>query len=121
MSGFLTREQILKADDLQTEIVPCPEWGGDVAVSAMTGQDRDEYERSCLEVRGKSVKQNLDNMRAKLAAATIVDQAGARLFTAADVKALGKKSAAALDRVFSVAQRLNKLTEDDLEELAGNS
>ena len=38
-----------------------------------------------------------------------------------DVKALGKKSSLALNRVFEVAQRLNGLTERDMEELAGNS
>lgn len=38
----------------------------------------------------------------------------------ADVKALGRKSALALNRVFEVAQRINGLTEEDMEELAGN-
>jgi hypothetical protein len=37
------------------------------------------------------------------------------------VEALGKKSAAALNRVFEVAQRLSGITDDDVEELAKNS
>jgi len=37
-----------------------------------------------------------------------------------DVKALGEKSAAALERVFDVARKLSGLSEDDVEELAGD-
>lgn len=37
------------------------------------------------------------------------------------MKALGRKSAAALDRVFAAGQRLNGLTNQDVDELAGNS
>jgi len=40
------------------------------------------------------------------------------LFTDADVKALGMKSAVALQRVFDVAQRLSGITSDDVDELA---
>jgi len=60
---------------------------------------------------------NLQNIRAKLSARTIVDTDGKRLFTDADIIKLGLKSAAALDRVFSAAQRLSRLTAQDVKEL----
>ena len=47
--GVLTREQILKADDMTTERVPVPEWGGEVLVKSLTGRQRDEFEGSMIE------------------------------------------------------------------------
>jgi hypothetical protein len=38
---------------------------------------------------------------------TLCDATGNRLFEDAEITALGRKSARALDRVFAVAQRLN--------------
>ena len=71
-------------------------------------------------MQGKKNKLNLDNVRARFAVLTLVDDKGARLFTDADAKVLGEKSAAALDRVFAVAQRLNGFSSLDAEDLAGN-
>ena len=116
---MLTKDQILQADDLEKETVDVPEWGGVVIVRAMTGLDRDQFEQSIYDSNVKSKKTNLDNIRARLCALTLVDESGALLFTLEDAKALGKKSAKALDRVFSVAQRLNGLSPDDVEDLAG--
>ena len=49
------------------------------------------------------------------------DAEGARLFTDQDADKLGKKSAVAVNRIFEVARRLSGMTEEDLEEMAGNS
>jgi hypothetical protein len=43
------------------------------------------------------------------------------VFTDADIVALGAKNAAALNRLFEVAQRLSGLRGEDFEELLGNS
>jgi hypothetical protein len=119
--ALLTREQILAADDLKRETVPVPEWGGDVIVKSLTGAERDEFEDSVVRQRGKSRELNLRNARARLVSLSLVDEAGSRLFSAGDVEQLGRKSAAALDRVFGAAQRLSGLTEQDVDELAKNS
>ena len=63
---------------------------------------------------------NLQNVRAKLLARCLCDEHGERLFNDAEVEALGAKSAAALDRVFKVAQTLNGIGEKEIEELAGH-
>ena len=120
MPNVLTRDQILSADDLKTETVSVPEWGGHVKVRTMTGAERDAYEARSLVKRGESRELNLVNMRARLAADTIVDNEGKRLFTESDVGALGGKSAAALDRVFGVAMKLNGMSKEDVDELAKN-
>lgn len=118
---LLTREAILNAADLVTEDVEVPEWGGTVRVRGLTGSERDAFEQSIMEQRGRDVALNLRNIRAKLVALSVVDEQGKRVFSDDDVKALGQKSAVALQRVFEVAQRLSGLRSEDVEELAKNS
>ena len=114
----LTRDDILKADDLKKETVHVPEWGGDVIISTMTGAGRDLFE---LEVYGEDGKQfKTTNLRAKLIAATAQDEDGNLLFNEEDVDALGRKSGAALNRCFSVAMRLNGMGKKDIEKLEKN-
>lgn len=117
----LTREQILKADDLPRQEVEVPEWGGAVHVRTLTGAERDEFEGESLQKRGRLREVNLENLRARLCALCIVDADGLRLFNEMDVDKLGGKSAKALDRVFAVAQRMNGFTREDVEELVKNS
>lgn len=112
---YLSRESILDADDLSYDDVDVPEWGGTVRVRALTGAERDRFEASIA--GGK--KPSYDNFRSKLVVASVVDADGERLFTQADVQLLGKKSAAALNRVFEAAQRLSGLNDEDVDELTG--
>ena len=100
--NILSKDAILAADDLPRETVIIPEWGGEVLVRTMSGTDRDAFEASLLEKDGR-----MENVRARLVALTLCDLQGDRLFNDSEIAALGRKSARALDRVFSVAQRLN--------------
>jgi len=118
---MLTRDQILGLDDLKTETVNVPEWGGAVIVRSMTAADRDEYEQSMVNSRGADEKGNMRNIRARLIICTAVDESGKRLFTDADIDLIGAKAARAVNRVFKVAARLNALTSDDVDDLAKNS
>lgn len=114
--AILTREQIL-GTVCAKQVVPVPEWGGEVIVADMGGTARDQFERWCLDnADGRFV-----GVRATLASYAVVGEDGARLFTPDDVAALGEKSAAALDRVYEVASRLNRLSKKDAEELEKNS
>ena len=119
--ALLTRDQILAADDLKCETLEVPEWGGEVIVRSLTGTERDAFEDSVVKQRGNSRELNLRNARARLVSLSLIDEAGNKLFTDKDVDLLGRKSAAALDRVFAAAQRLSGLTEQDIDELAKNS
>lgn len=118
--AYLTRDVILEAEDLLYEDVEVPEWGGTVRVRGMTGAERDAFESEVVEQRGKKARLNMQNFRAKLVARSVVDEEGKRLFSDKDAHNLGKKSAAALDRVFGVAQRLSGLSDKDVEELVEN-
>jgi hypothetical protein len=118
---LLGREEILAKHTLITETVNVPEWKGRVRVRELTGLERDTYEAALIKMqKGQAHELTMDNARARLVALASIDQNGARLFTIDDVESLGNLSAAALSRVFDVAARLSKITDADLEELAGN-
>jgi len=116
----LNRDEILGINDLPTEDVFVPEWNTWVRVRGLTGAERDQFEQSIVETRGKNTKVNLRNIRAKLVVLCCVDEQGNRIFRDEDAEVLGRKSAVALNRVFEVAQRLAGLRPEDVEELAGN-
>jgi len=116
--AFLTKDQILQADDIRKEQVEVPEWAGSVWVKTMSGKERDQLESSIIDTSGE---RNMEHLRAKVVALSVVDEEGNRLFSFEDALELTKKSARALDRVFSVAQRLSGFTPKDVEELSKNS
>lgn len=117
---MLNKEQILKAEDLKYEVVNVPEWNGEVKVRSLTGTERDEFESSLFEAKGADVKRNMANMRAKLLALCMVGANNERLFSSKDIEALGGKSAKALDRIFSIAQKLNGIGAQEIDELTKN-
>jgi hypothetical protein len=113
--AMLTRDQVFGAEDIKTEVVDVPEWGGSVIVGTMTGYARDIFESQMLDKKNGN-----KNMRAKLAAATVQDEEGNLLFSEKDIEALGKKSGAALERIFDAALRINRIGPNDVDELAKN-
>ena len=119
--GLLGRDAILGADDLAFEVVEVPEWGGSVRVRGLTGRERDLFEASIVQVGSagsRQVRPRLENIRARLVSMTLVDEEGNLLFSDRDVRELGAKSAAILDRLFDVARRLSGLTEGDVQAIA---
>ncbi|MFE9737343.1 hypothetical protein [Streptomyces sp. NPDC006477] len=121
--ALLTRAQINAADDVQDEIVPVPEWGGEVRIVGMSGTARNAYQTSLVQLgpNGKPQGVNLSNQLAKLLARCIVDEDGQPLYDVGDVKELGAKNGAVLERLAKVARRLSGLQEGAVEDAAGNS
>jgi len=115
--SLLTKDQILQVKDNQTIEVEVPEWGGKVKLQSMSGFARDRFEASIV---GKQGGMNTTNIRAKLVAACVIDANGELMFSEKEVAALGKKSAKALDRIFSAAQKLNAMGDSEIESLAKN-
>lgn len=110
----LTKTDIASRQDARKwERVDVPEWGGHVNVRVMTGNERD-----MLEVR---FKDNRIGARAFIAAMLCCDDAGEDLFSNVDIPMLEKKSAAALDRIFDVALRLNLMTDSAVADAEKNS
>jgi hypothetical protein len=112
----LNRDEILGAIDIQRKLVDV--WGGQVWVYGMTGAERDKYEGGIIQYRGKEQTVNMANIRAKLCSMTIRDEKGKRLFTEEDIQALSQKSAASLQKIFIVAQKLSGITDEDVKELS---
>lgn len=126
---MLTRDQILAAQDITTEEVSVPQWGGTVLVRGMSGTERNLFEDACTKEipagnrAGRRAGQTVtkfvkDNIMAKLCAWCMVDEAGEKLFADTDIGALGKKSGAALQRVMEVAMRLSGLDDDAIDDMA---
>ncbi|MRG98870.1 hypothetical protein GIY21_01025 [Xanthomonas sontii] len=109
--SLLTKQQILSADDRATEDVEVKEWGGTARVATMSASDRDKWEQDTY---GDGTTK-MEDYRARFVSLCLVDDKGARLFTDKEVAQLGAKSAAALDRVFRVAQRINALGSAEVE------
>lgn len=117
---MLNKKQILAVQDIKTEEVFIPEWGDSVMVRGMTGNQRDEFEASIVEMRGKSQTVHLEMLRAKMCAMTLIGEDGRPLFDMDEAEELGRKCAPALQRIMEVAQRLSGLKETDLESLSKN-
>lgn len=119
--ALLTRKQILDADEIKTEVVPVPEWGGDVLVSTMTAKMKDDYEASFTNIGDDgAITQVMENITAKLIAACVVDEKGEAVFASEDIESLGLKSSKAMNRVYLVAAKLNALDTQEIEETAKN-
>ncbi len=128
--AVMTRDQILgtpKTGFQDIDLSDMPGWGI-VRIKDLTAGERDRIEASCVVerlviVKGKrKVKKDttLEGIRAKFVAAAVVDENGAKVFSAEDVKALGELNAKAIDRIFTAIQERNGLRDEDLDELAGN-
>ncbi len=118
----LTREEILGMEDILMEEVTIPMWGNrSVWVCGLSAAAKNQYQQSIVEMRGTSQKLRLENSTAKLVALTVVNKDRQRLFTERDIEKLGTKSAAALEIIVEVANRLSGMTKKDVEDLVKNS
>lgn len=113
---YLSKTDILDADDIATETVDVPEWGGAVLVRAMTGTERDRFEFALAAARKSTKPGTSQVVRAQMVARCLVDDDGKRIFTDGDVVRLGGKSAKALDRLFDVAARLAGMNDEATDE-----
>lgn len=116
----LSRDAILGASDSNSETLDVPEWGGKVNVRSLTGRELDDYQNSLRKIVNNQIIVQ-PNAHAKLVARALVDDNGVRLFTDKDVDALGKKNAKVLDRLWDVAARLSGISDEEQEEIEGNS
>jgi hypothetical protein len=115
----LSRADLLAAaaQPLPREEMHVPELGGSVWIRAMSGTERDAWEKSLLTGKGKNRDIDTTNVRAKLVARCLVDSAGARLLEPSDAAVLGGLRADVLNRMFEKAQRLNGVGDGDIDEL----
>lgn len=114
--GFLSKDQILAASDIQIEDVDVKEWGGSVRVAVMSGRARDQF------LAMNSTKETEYSLfQARLLSATVIDEVGNPLFTADDIEALRGKSRIVLDQLTSVATRINSMGVEAVGDATKNS
>lgn len=114
---MLSKEEIVDAKDIESEVVAVPEWDGEVNVQGLTLAEKDSWTESLLSDGEASVT----GATALLCALCIRDENGVRLFSSDEIGLLDEKSAKALDRIFQVAQRLSGIGPEEIEETVKNS
>lgn len=102
--GYLSADDILAAEDLETHEVDVPEWGGTVLVRPFTATERDRYE---LALREAATNPDNAQIRAHFAGRVMVDGNGKRLFGDKEVGKLGAKNAAPVDRVIDKVREIS--------------
>lgn len=118
---WATAEDILATNDLVIKPLFIPQWNTWVNVRSMSGEERDLFEKNMIVQKGRRQEVNLANLRARLCARVLVRQDGKTpLFTYMQVEALGKKNAAALQLVFTLAQQLSGFDQQAIDELTEN-
>lgn len=95
------REQVLSSDDRKRAPVTIEGWPDGLYVQELSGEDADIFKG--------------DPSHAQIAATVLVDEDGARIFTAADVEALSKKRLSNLRKVVDAALSLNGLIGEESE------
>lgn len=119
----IPRDELLKKQQLAVEWVPLDEEGGGVFVKEMSARERDAWEASMLEEHETDegtteYKTGFTDFRAKLAVRTCVDDNGSYLFDEDDAEELSKNMGAKrMEMIVNVAQRLNKISKKDRENL----
>jgi hypothetical protein len=118
---MLTKAAILAAQDLRTETVPVPEWGGEVRVRLLTAAEREEITSIWTTHAAADDATKSTLTRDTMLLRCTVDDAGQRLFDDADLPALKQKSAQAIARVIEAAMVLNAMASGAVEDAAKNS
>jgi len=115
---MLNKDQILACKDIQSEEVDVPEWDGKVRVQGLTLAEKDDWEASVM----TDGKPNIKGASAKLCILCMRNETDDDLlFSLNDVLLLQDKSAAAINRIFQVAQRLSGIGQEDSDETVKNS
>ena len=119
---LLSREQLLTNENLDVTKIEF-EKGEGVYVRQMTGRERDTFEQSIISFDKKgNVERKTQDFRAKLAVCTVCDAEGDLLFKPEDAEMLSMNiSAARLEEIVKVAQKINGMSSEDVEELTKKS
>ena len=114
---MLSAKDILKsADTPEVKRVELPELSDHVYVRVISGAERDKWEVQAERL----LKSPEINVRASLCLLTMCNEKGERLFKDDQLVDLGKVSAIVLERVFQASREINRLRDDDIEELEKN-
>jgi biotin synthase-related radical SAM superfamily protein len=126
----LSKAQIIAAslNGLKREVVPVPEWGGDVVARELTAAERDAYQMRMMatDERGQMLigenkqpvidAEKVATARLWLVAYGMIDEAGQRVFGNGDLELIGQMPNEIVERISAAVRRLSGLGEDAVEE-----
>jgi len=111
------KDKIIEAARLATsKLTAVKVWGEDAHIRVMSGTERDQWESQILD-NGKVVK---EQFRAKLLVKVLADETGKRLFSDDEIGTLSSMDSVELDRLYSIASKVNGLSKDDVDQLTKN-
>ena len=112
---------ILAINDRQQESVVIPEWNdAEVFIRTMGAVERAKYEAKLMSLKDAGLDERMWTIKLTLVVLCACDESGNRLFTDDQFEAVADKSADAIDRLFDVINRLNLVTQDQVEAEQGN-
>jgi len=117
---ILTKADILGAEDFAKETHEVKEWGGSVMLRTLSGKERDEFEARISKASkdGKSI--DIRGLKALLLSLALIDGDGNLLFESAEADQLNLKSSKPINDLFEIAQRMNGIGQDAVDELVKN-
>lgn len=123
----ISREAILKAQDLKREKIEVKEWGGDIWIRELTGREyikfSELFDASAVQ-KGKGKINGAASALPLLDVARVVcwsvcDAKGRRLLQDTDAKALTEKNFTVVNGIFMRVLKLSGLTAEAVESAAG--
>ncbi|MDD5533791.1 MAG: hypothetical protein PHC52_13430 [Syntrophales bacterium] len=112
------RNEILEMQDIGSEPVTVPEWGGKTfLVTGLSGEERRKLYAESM----KGDELDMDIYPFTLLVLAVKDATGQPVFRMEDREKLRKKNGMAIQRLSVVAMRLSGLGPDDMEEAEKNS
>lgn len=115
--NLISRETLLGALECPEETVDIPALGGAVKVRGLSGVDLDSYHQAITVGKGNKRDVNMKNLRTKLVVRCVVDGNGRRLLTDDDADALSQIRGDVIGKLFTVAQKLSGLSDEEIDEL----
>lgn len=113
--ALLDKAAILAAQDVHYEIIPVPEWGGDVRIRSITGRDRADLERWFQKSVEDKSGMNQAELLAFMVSLCCVNQDGSRMFDNSE-EVLGK-SITAIELIGAAAMKLNAVGTKEVDKL----
>lgn len=110
----LNKQTILSMNKPRMRLVNVPQWGGDVYLRSMTGEQRDRFEEAS---RGGKVSE----IKLTILAYSLCDEHGNRLFADAELDLLNQLDGGTLAELAVQAGELNYVTEKDIEVMQKHS
>jgi len=120
--ALLTAEQLTTPMPVKRVRVDIPELDGHVFVQTMTAWQKGQFD-SQFSQNGKVLPERRQELRERTVVACVCDDAGKRLLTYDDVKALGQQRCDIVNTIFEAADDLlnGREKKDDTDTAAGNS